>query len=81
MDNPEKLAKRIRVITKLPNSEQSSKGKVKIHKYKSGVSRRIFRGTHISFATLFRVVANEDIVNPGDVLAGMLSLISLFINA
>ena len=23
----------IRVITKLPNSEQSSKGKVKIHKY------------------------------------------------
>jgi hypothetical protein len=27
-----------------------------------------FRGTHISFATLFRVVANEDLVNPGDVL-------------
>jgi hypothetical protein len=26
--------------------------------------------------TLFRVVANEDLVNPGDVLAGMLS--SLF---
>jgi spore coat protein CotH len=56
----------IRVITKLPNSEQSYKGKVK---------------THISFATLFRVVANEDLVNPGDVLAGMLSLFSLFINA
>jgi hypothetical protein len=35
----------------------------------------------ISFATLFRVVANEDLVNPGDVLAGMLSLISLVINA
>ena len=44
----------IRVITKLPNSEQSYKEKVK---------------THISFATLFRVVANEDLVNPGDVLA------------
>ena len=28
-----------------------------------------FRGTHTSFATLFRVVANEDLVNPGDVLA------------
>jgi hypothetical protein len=25
--------KQIRVITKLPNSEQSSKGKVKTHKY------------------------------------------------
>ena len=25
--------KKIRVITKLPNSEQSSKGKVKTHKY------------------------------------------------
>jgi len=28
-----KLKERIRVITKLPNSEQSSKGKVKTHKY------------------------------------------------
>jgi hypothetical protein len=35
----------------------------------------------ILFLTLFRVVANEDLVNPGDVLAGMLSLISLFIIA
>jgi hypothetical protein len=42
---------------------------------------KIFRGTHISFATMFRVVAKEDLVYPGDVLAGMLSLISLFINA
>ena len=50
----------IKVITKLPNSEQSYKGKVQT----------------ISFATLFRVVANEDLVNPGDVLAGVLS--SLF---
>jgi hypothetical protein len=32
----------IKVITKLPNSEQPYKGKVKTH----------FRGTHISFATL-----------------------------
>jgi hypothetical protein len=31
MDNLEKLE--IRVITKLPNSEQSYKGKVKTHKY------------------------------------------------
>ena len=29
----EKLKERIRVITKLPNSEQSSKEKVKTHKY------------------------------------------------
>ena len=64
---------------KLPNSEQSYKGKVKTHNYINIQSK--FRGTHISFATLFRVVANEDLVNPGDVLAGMLSLISLFINA
>ena len=36
--------------------------------------------THILVATLFRVVANQDLVNQGDVLAGMLSLSSLFIN-
>jgi hypothetical protein len=30
---------------------------------------------------VFRVVANEDLDNQSDVLAGMLSLISLFINA
>jgi hypothetical protein len=36
---------------------------------------------NVIYATLFRVVANEDLVNPGDVLAGMLSLISLFIIA
>jgi hypothetical protein len=29
----EEIAKQIRVITKLPNSEQSYKGKVKTHKY------------------------------------------------
>ena len=55
--------------------------KTAVRTHNLGVSRRIFRGTHISFATLFCVVANEDLVNPGDVLAGMLSLISLFINA
>ena len=36
LDSPVGLAVlivRIRVITKLPNSEQSSKGKVKTHKY------------------------------------------------
>jgi hypothetical protein len=37
--------------------------------------------TRSSFATLFGVVANEDLVNPGDIVAGMLSLISIFINA
>jgi hypothetical protein len=30
----------IRVITKLPNSEQSYKGKVKTHKYIYGVNRQ-----------------------------------------
>jgi hypothetical protein len=40
---------------------------------KLGVSRRISHGTHISFATLFRVVAKENLVNPGDILAGILS--------
>jgi hypothetical protein len=37
----------------------------------------------LDFSTknVIRVVANEYLVNPGDVLAGMLSLISLFINA
>ena len=33
--------KKIRVITKLPNSEQSSKGKVKTHKYINRQNRSI----------------------------------------
>ena len=37
---------------------------------KSGVSRRIFRGTHKSNATVFRA-AKEDLGNPGNVPAGL----------
>ena len=45
-------SERIRVITKLPNSEQSNKGKVKTHKY-------------MSFATLFQccLTPNEEFCN------------------